>query len=135
MACAPSVQTLAPVTATKEAEAPPAAEVVITREERSFFVWRVVGRENRQSGVAGALLVMFIRGLALLARTIASAAKQVGHTLIMLYDVIIFLPLVIERGVKLSFGPRVAALPASSKSGDVAAFPKRSGSASGDHSL
>jgi hypothetical protein len=85
--------------------------------------------------VSGALLVMFIRGLALFARTIASAAKQAGHTLIMLYDVIIFLPLVMERIVKLTFSPRVAALPSSSKSGDVAAFPKRTGSASGDHTL
>jgi hypothetical protein len=85
--------------------------------------------------VSGALLVMFIRGLALFARTIASAAKQAGHTLIMLYDVIIFLPLVIERIVKLTFSPRVAALPSSSKSGEVAAFLKRTGSASGDHTL
>ena len=90
--------------------------------------------------VAGALLVMAIRGLGLLARTIASTAKQVGHTLIMLYDVVIFLPLVIERIVKMSFGTRAAALPSPAKSG-VAPFPKRSTnpldtaerSASGDH--
>ncbi len=91
--------------------------------------------------VSGALLVMGIRGLALLARTIASTAKQAGHTLIMLYDVIIFLPLVIERIVKASFGARATALPAPAKSGEVASFPKRSTnpmdtserSASGDH--
>jgi hypothetical protein len=53
----------------------------------------------------------------------------------MLYDVIIFLPLVMERIVKLTFSPRVAALPSSPKSGEVAAFPKRTGSASGDHTL
>lgn len=90
--------------------------------------------------VAGALLVMAIRGLGLLARTIASTAKQVGHTLIMLYDVVIFLPLVIERIVKMTFGARATSLPSPPKSG-VAPFPKRSTnpldtterSASGDH--
>ncbi len=83
--------------------------------------------------VSGALLVMGIRGLALLARTIASTAKQVGHTLIMLYDVVIFLPLVIERLVKASVGPSVVPLPSPAKPSEVASFPKRSSSTSGDH--
>jgi hypothetical protein len=97
--------------------------------------------------VSGSLLVMGIRGLALLARTVASIAKQAGNTLIMFYDVVIFLPLVIERIVKASVGPRVAPLPAGAKTGEVAAFPKRSAptpgnildaserNATGDHTL
>jgi hypothetical protein len=83
--------------------------------------------------VSGALLVMGIRGLALLARTIASTAKQAGHTLIMLYDVIIFLPLVIERMVKAAIAPPVTSLPTPGKPSEVASFPKRSSSTSGDH--
>ena len=84
--------------------------------------------------VSGTLLVMGIRGLALLARTLASAAKQLGHMLLMFYDVIIFLPLLIERAVKGSTGLRAVSPPSLSKTGEVTAFPKRSGSASGDHS-
>ncbi len=83
--------------------------------------------------VSGALLVMGIRGLGLFARTIASTAKQVGHTLIMLYDVIIFLPLVIERLVKAAVAPHIVPLPTPGKPSEVASFPKRSSSTSGDH--
>ena len=79
--------------------------------------------------VAGAMLVMVIRGLALLARAIATAAKQIGTTLILFYDVLIFLPLIIERMVKGVAAQKLSTTPA--KTADVQPFPKRS--ATGDH--
>ena len=79
--------------------------------------------------VAGAMLVMVIRGLALLARAIATAAKQIGTTLILFYDVLIFLPLIIERMVKGAAAQELSTAPV--KTADVQAFPKRS--ATGDH--
>jgi hypothetical protein len=89
--------------------------------------------------VSGALLVMAIRGLGFLARTAASAIRQAGTTLIMLYDVIIFLPLLIERLVQ-SMRAAPAASPPAGKSAGVAAFPKRNldsaeRTATGDHIL
>jgi hypothetical protein len=90
--------------------------------------------------VSGSSLVIGIRGLAFLARTLASASRQVATTLIMFYDVVIFLPLIIERAVKTAASQR-AALPAPTKSAEVAAFPKRAATdagernATGDHTL
>ena len=79
--------------------------------------------------VAGAMLVMVIRGLALLARAIATTAKQIGTTLILFYDVLIFLPLIVERMVKGATAQKLSTPPI--KTADVQAFPKRS--ATGDH--
>ena len=87
--------------------------------------------QRLSSTVAGALLVMIIRSLALLARAVATAAKQIGTTLILFYDVLIFLPLIIERMVKGVAAQKLPAIPA--KTADVQAFPKRS--ATGDHTL
>ena len=89
--------------------------------------------------VAGALLVMLIRGLAFLARTAASAVKQVGTMLIMFYDVVIFLPLILERMVQ-AMRASPSAIKAIARPADVAAFPKRpmdaaERSATGDHTL
>jgi hypothetical protein len=72
--------------------------------------------------VFGALLVMGLRGLAFLARFLASVFKQTGRGVTHLYDAVIFLPLLIERAVVSRRGPR--ALPAGEGHG-VAAFPKR----------
>jgi hypothetical protein len=55
-----------------------------------------------QSGrtVLGNLMVFVLRGLALLLRIIGVIAKQVGIAMCMLYDALIFVPLLIERMVQ-----------------------------------
>ncbi len=50
--------------------------------------------------VAGVALVALIRSLAFTLRFIGNLARQIGTTLIMSYDVLIFIPLLIERIVK-----------------------------------
>jgi len=50
--------------------------------------------------VVGALLVVLTRGMGLLLRMLSSLARQAATALTMLYDVVIFLPLLIERSVR-----------------------------------
>ncbi len=47
--------------------------------------------------VSGVILVALMRATAFLLRFIATAARQIGHLLIALYDVVIFGPLLVER--------------------------------------
>jgi uncharacterized membrane protein YidH (DUF202 family) len=49
--------------------------------------------------VLGALLVFAIRAVAFVLRLTSTIVRQIGRVLTMLYDAVIFLPLVIERGV------------------------------------
>lgn len=50
--------------------------------------------------VAGVALVALIRALAFALRFVGTLARQIGTTLIMFYDALIFIPLLIERLVK-----------------------------------
>jgi hypothetical protein len=62
--------------------------------------------------VLGALLVFAIRAVAFVLRLTSTIVRQVGRVLTMLYDAVIFLPLVIERGVlALRAGSATAAKP------------------------
>jgi len=70
--------------------------------------------------VFGTALVLGIRTLSLILRVLGLLVKQVGNALCMLYDAVIFVPLLIERMVVGSRGPKSsAALP------EVAPFSKR----------
>jgi hypothetical protein len=50
--------------------------------------------------VGGALSVTLIRALAFVLRILGNFARQLSRVLVSLYDVIIVLPLLLERGVK-----------------------------------
>lgn len=54
--------------------------------------------------VLGVGLVVAIRGLAFVLRVVANVARQAGNLLVNLYDVLIFLPLLIERFVRSDGG-------------------------------
>lgn len=70
--------------------------------------------------VFGTAMVLGIRTLSLILRVLGLFIKQVGNALCMLYDAVIFVPLLIERMVIGGRGPKAsAALP------DVAPFTKR----------
>lgn len=86
-----------------------------------------------QSGrtVLGSGVVLGMRAVALLLRSLAGVFKHIGTALCMLYDAVIFLPLLIERMVVGRRGGQVA-LPSGGGRAEVAAFPKRS-SATGEH--
>lgn len=71
--------------------------------------------------VFGVLLVMVIRSLAFVLRVVSTVVRQIGNVLVMLYDVVIFLPLLIERLVKSARGEEGASMAA----GGVAAFPAK----------
>jgi hypothetical protein len=88
--------------------------------------------------VFGVLLVLVVRALAFVLRLLGNIAKQVGNMLVMLYDVLIFLPLLAERFIVSLRGGQGDL--AAETSGGVAAFRKkaRAGgdrSASGGHVL
>lgn len=74
--------------------------------------------------VVGNGVVFVFRGLALLLRIINVVVKQIGNALCMLYDALIFAPLLIERMVQggKSSDSRLSALPSSS---ETVQFPKR----------
>jgi hypothetical protein len=68
-------------------------------------------------------MVFALRGLALLLRVIGVVVKQIGNALCMLYDAVIFVPLLIERMVRgENTGHRTAALPSAV---EAVPFPKR----------
>ena len=73
--------------------------------------------------VFGTGMVFALRGLALLLRIIGVMVKQVGNALCMLYDAVIFVPLLIERLVQgANSGRRTAAV---SQVAEAVPFPKR----------
>ncbi len=55
---------------------------------------------NTARTVLGAILVLVIRGIALLLRVVGNLAKHASRVLITLYDVIIVVPLLIEKAVR-----------------------------------
>lgn len=71
--------------------------------------------------VFGNGLVFALRGLALLLRIVGVIFKQVGNALCMLYDAVIFVPLLIERMVQGTTTRRAAAPPIA----EAVPFPKR----------
>jgi len=54
--------------------------------------------------VLGTLLVLGIRALAVFLRFIGNMVRHLGSAITHIYDVLIFLPLLIERGVKKKMG-------------------------------
>ena len=73
--------------------------------------------------VFGNGMVFGLRGLSLLLRVMGVIVKQVGNALCMLYDAVIFVPLLIERMVQgANAGRGVAAV---SAAGETVPFPKR----------
>ncbi|MFL6621209.1 MAG: hypothetical protein ACJ8NR_01120 [Sulfurifustis sp.] len=54
--------------------------------------------------VIGALLVVLVRGLGMFLRILSNLTRHLANALTMLYDVIIFLPLLIERAVRARNG-------------------------------
>jgi|MudIll2142460700_1097286.scaffolds.fasta_scaffold00586_5 DNA-binding transcriptional MerR regulator len=86
-----------------------------------------------QSGrtVLGSGVVLGMRTVALLLRSLAGVFRHIGTALCMLYDAVIFLPLLIERMIVGRRGGQ-GALPSGGGRAEVAAFPKRS-SATGEH--
>jgi hypothetical protein len=72
--------------------------------------------------VFGNGLVFVLRGLALLLRIIGVVVKQVGNALCMLYDAVIFVPLLIERMVQ---GTHAGRAPAVTSVVEAVPFPKR----------
>lgn len=72
--------------------------------------------------VFGALLVMGVRTTALLLRIVSNAFRHLGKTLVMFYDVFIFLPLIIEKRVK---GDTAGTAATPGHPAEVASFPKR----------
>jgi len=73
--------------------------------------------------VVGNAVVFALRGLALLLRIIGVIVKQIGNALCMLYDAVIFVPLLVERMVRgENTGHRAAALPSAV---EAVPFPKR----------
>ena len=77
--------------------------------------------------VFGVLLVIAIRGLAFVLRVIGNVVKQVGNVFVMLYDVVIFLPLLFERLIKTRNGENESVV---GRARGIAAFPAK-GRASG----
>jgi len=71
--------------------------------------------------VLGALFVQFLRGSAFVLRLIATLVRESGKLLIGFYDILIFLPLAIERWVAQSRGKR----PPASNVGTVPTFGKQ----------
>jgi hypothetical protein len=47
--------------------------------------------------VFGALLVVFVRGIAVVLRMLGNVVRHAGTSLTLLYDAVIFLPLIVER--------------------------------------
>ncbi len=73
--------------------------------------------------VFGNGMVFGLRGLSLLLRVVGVIVKQVGNALCMLYDAVIFVPLLIERMVQgANAGRGVASV---SAAGETVPFPKR----------
>jgi prefoldin subunit 5 len=77
-----------------------------------------------QSGrtVLGAGVVLMLRALSLLLRMLSGFLRHTGTALCMLYDAVVFVPLLIEKAVT---GRRAPAAPAVPKPAEIAAFPKR----------
>ncbi len=86
--------------------------------------------------VFGVGLVLAIRTLAFVLRLLGNVAKHVGSILTMVYDVIIFLPLLVERFVRSMRGEQEGR--GASKSSGIASFPKKTRlgrSATGEQAL
>ena len=62
--------------------------------------------------VGGAAMVLAARGLALVLRLIGNVLRNLARVLITLYDIVIVLPLVVERLVKMAPGHKPAPAPA-----------------------
>ena len=73
--------------------------------------------------VFGNAMVFALRGLALLLRVVGVVVKQVGNALCMLYDAVIFVPLLIERMVQGAHSGR--GLATVSPVAEAVPFPKR----------
>jgi len=73
--------------------------------------------------VFGNGMVFGLRGLSLLLRVVGVIVKQVGNALCMLYDAVIFVPLLIERMVQGANAGRGVA--SESAAGETVPFPKR----------
>lgn len=73
--------------------------------------------------VFGVGLVLGIRTLAFLLRLLGNVARQLGNILVMIYDVLIFLPLLVERVVKSMRGDQEDW--EAPKSSGITAFPKK----------
>jgi len=71
--------------------------------------------------VTGVLIVMFIRSLGFLLRISSNIVRNAVHLLVNLYDVVIFIPLVIERLVRKGSGAERR----TKDRGGVTSFPKR----------
>lgn len=87
-----------------------------------------------QSGrtVLGGGVVLGMRATALLLRSLGAVLKHIGQALCMLYDAVIFVPLLIERMVLGKRASGQAPPTATDRQAEIAAFPKRS-STSGEH--
>ena len=73
--------------------------------------------------VFGTGMVFVLRGLALLLRMVGVIVKQIGNALCMLYDAVIFVPLLIERMVQgTNAGHKTTAVP---QVVEAVPFPKR----------
>ena len=83
--------------------------------------------------VLGVVLVMAIRSTAFGLRILGNVFKHVGNMLVLLFDVIIFVPLLIERMFFSHMVDAKSDIGSDSKSAGVTAFRKRS--ATGEHTL
>lgn len=81
--------------------------------------------------VFGVLLVLAIRALAFGFRALGGVVKQAGKTVVMLYDVLVFIPLLIERAVR---GGKLHSAGGDSHGSGITSFSKRR-RATGDHVL
>jgi len=80
--------------------------------------------------VIGAGLVVGIRALALVLRALGSTVRQLGNAVCLLYDAVIFAPLLVERAV---LGMR-AATASEAKAAEIAPFTKRTATTEPDRS-
>ena len=72
--------------------------------------------------VVGVTLVLVVRSIGFVMRVLSNAFKQIGNTLVHLYDVVIFLPLMLERVVR---SKGTVSERRTKDRGGVTAFPKR----------
>ena len=80
--------------------------------------------------VIGAGLVVGIRALALVLRALGSTVRQLGNAICLLYDAVIFAPLLVERAV---LGMR-AATAGEAKAAEISPFTKRTATTEPDRS-
>ncbi|GMQ90649.1 MAG: hypothetical protein BMS9Abin10_1053 [Gammaproteobacteria bacterium] len=73
--------------------------------------------------VLGVMLVIAIRALAFTLRVVGNIVKQLGNLLVNLYDVLIFVPLLVERFVRSTRGEREDVV--LTHSGEITSFPTK----------